>query len=113
MEIRSEDYHIVYNPDTATIICSGLLRLQGDDEYAPIIQLLNDVADRKSEKIMLDMRELRFLNSPGLNMFFQFINRVCQQKSRLVIRGARHIPWHNKSFENLKRLVSGLSFEIE
>jgi len=114
MEIKGEEYHIIYNPDTTTVVCSGILRLQGDAEYAPIIQLLSDVADRKPANITLDIQRLQFLNSPGINALSQFVMRVCKQKeSRLLIRGACNIPWHSKSFENLKRLMPDLSFEME
>ncbi len=48
-EIKHDNYHVTYNPENATVTLQGSLRLQGDDEYEPILQLLYTVADAQPD----------------------------------------------------------------
>ena len=114
MEIKHENYQVTYNPETATITCSGSFRLRGNDEYAPILQLMNQAADAKPETLILDVREVRFLNSSGINTLSKFViyvrkNQTCQ----VIILGSSQSPWQQKSLKNFQRLLPGLQLEIE
>jgi hypothetical protein len=114
MEVRGEDYRVVYNPTTATISCQGSFRLYGVAGYEPIMELLNHVADQKHALITLDLKELEFLNSSGINTISKFIIRVRNCKvSDLVVKGNRLISWQGKSLENLQRLMPTLKIELE
>jgi hypothetical protein len=114
MEIKKEDYSIEYEPETATVICQGSLRLSGMDEYAPIVQLLNDAIDEQPPQLALNLRELDFLNSSGINVLSKFVIKVRQNgKINLVVRGSKNIPWQGKSLKNLQRLMPSLQLEFE
>jgi hypothetical protein len=114
MELTGEKYSISYEPERATITCRGQLRLCGDDGYADISKLLNEIAEKRPETITLDLRQLRFLNSSGINVFFKFVITVRNTKaSRLRVLGTQIFPWHQKTLKNLKRLMPDLSLEIE
>jgi hypothetical protein len=114
MEIKKEDYSIEYEPETATVICQGSLRLSGMDEYAPIVQLLNDAIDEQPPQLALNLRELDFLNSSGINVLSKFVIKVRQNgKINLVVRGSKNIPWQGKSLKNLQRLMPSLQLELE
>jgi len=114
MEIKHEDYEVTYNPETATITCSGSFRLRGNEEYAPILQLMNQAADAKPETLTLDVRELRFLNSSGINTLSKFVIYVRQhQTCQMIILGSSQSPWQKKSLKNFQRLLPGLQLEIE
>ena len=111
MEIKGEEYRINYDSGTITVTCQGSFRLRRT-EYAPIKQLLNEVADATPPLITLNMRDLEFLNSSGINMFSKFVIRVRKLKSsQVVLLGSHEIPWHDKSFRNLKRLMRNLKLE--
>ena len=113
-EIKHEDYQVSYNPDTATIICSGSFRLRGSAEYAPTLRLLNQAADARPEIITLDVRELQFLNSSGINTLSKFVIQVRKHKaSQMVILGSSQSPWQQKSLKNFQRLLPGLKLDIE
>ena len=113
-EIKGEDYQINYNPSQATMIFQGLLRLQGLPAYAPIIDLLNDLADRKPETISLNLRELTFLNSSGIDMLLKFVIKVRKlRSSHLVVLVSEEVPWHKKSLNNLQRLMPGLELKFD
>lgn len=113
-EIRGEDYTITYNPASATMNFQGLLRLQGIPAYASITDFLDDLAEKKPETITLNLRELTFLNSSGIDMLLKFVIKIRKQKvSQLVIKVSEQIPWQQKSLNNLQRLMPTLKLEFE
>jgi hypothetical protein len=114
MKIQSEDYSICYDPVSETVTCQGSLRLNGVEEYAPIVQLLNDLADQEPPTITLNLCELEFLNSSGINVLSKFVIGVRQKKNiQMVVKGSKTIPWQGKSLKNLQRLMPSLQLELE
>ncbi|HAI69902.1 MAG TPA: hypothetical protein DCM38_10775 [Gammaproteobacteria bacterium] len=112
--IQTDDYHISYDNETTTISCKGALRLSGMDEYEPIVHLFNEVADMKLPLIYFDLKELKFLNSSGINVLSKFVIRVRQKKTvDMVLQGSNKIPWQGKSLKNLQRLMPTLTLELE
>lgn len=114
MEISGEKYSVNYDAASTTVSCIGSFRLQGADEYAPIVDLLNDVVDANPDTINLDLRELEFLNSSGINMLSKFVIQVRKQgQSKLIVYGSQAYPWQNKSLKNFQRLMPNLVLELE
>ncbi len=114
MEIKARDYNISYDSVTETVSCQGSLRLNGMDEYAPIVQLLNDVADQDPPTLTLDLRNLEFLNSSGINVISKFVIKVRQKGNiQMIVQGSKTIPWQGKSLKNLQRLMPKLKLELE
>jgi hypothetical protein len=114
MEITHEDYAVQYDAETATIVCQGSFRLRGNEEYAPILQVLTQAADAKPETLTLDVRALQFLNSSGINTLSKFILQVRKlSASQMVIKGSRAFPWQSKSLKNFQRLLPALQLEVE
>lgn len=113
MEIKTEDYRICYDPTTTTVSFVGSLRLSGPAEYAPIVQLLGSIASLEPAKITLDLQQLEFLNSSGINMLSKFIIEV-RKKARLqmAVQGSQRIAWQGKSLKNLQRLMPSLQLEL-
>jgi hypothetical protein len=113
MEIKAEDYTVSYDTATATVSCQGSLRLSGMEEYAPIVQLLNDVADLEPLTITLNLQKLEFLNSSGISMLSKFVLKVRQKKNiQMLVQGSKGIPWQGKSLKNLQRLMPSLELEL-
>ncbi|MEG4573159.1 hypothetical protein QUA56_10750 [Microcoleus sp. N3A4] len=113
MEIKTKDYHICYDPATATVSFVGSLRLSEPAEYAPILQLLAEVADVEPAKITLNLQQLEFLNSAGINMLSKFIIEV-RKKARvqMAVQSSQRITWQGKSLKNWQRLMPGLQLEL-
>jgi hypothetical protein len=115
-EIKTEEYSVVYDPSTATICCKGSLLLNGADEYAPILQLLNKVAERQVDTLTLDLRALEFLNSSGINTVTRFVINVRNNKNSsfsLVTIGDESVPWQVRLLKNLQRLMPSLTLNFE
>ena len=114
MEIKSENYQITYDPTSHNIVFDGSLRLNGSAEYAPISDLLNNVAQQEPEKIVLDLRTLNFLNSSGISVLSKFVISVRKRKNiQMFVLGTKKNPWQGKSLKNLQRLMPSLKLELE
>src|SRR5690349_18861613 len=97
-DIRTDDYSVSYDPSSHTVTCKGAFRLSGVAEYAPISQLLNDVLNEQPPVIVLNLKELQFLNSSGINVLSKFVISVRQKgNTQLVVQGSKSIPWQGKS----------------
>ncbi len=113
-EIEGQGYRVTYDPETATVTCTGGLRLGGRDEYAPISDLLKEVANQKPETITLCMQGLKKMNSSGIGTFSDFVMEVRDLKaSKIIVRGTHRFPWQKKSLGTLQWLMSELKLEFE
>ncbi|MGJ3244717.1 MAG: slr1659 superfamily regulator [Elainellaceae cyanobacterium] len=114
MEIQTPDYFVGYDASTQSILFKGSLRLNGVEAYAPVNQILNSVVEKKPDTLTLDLTELKFLNSSGINMLSKFVIRVRQMSAtQLIVKGSQTISWQSKSLKNLHRLMPTLRLEIE
>ena len=114
MEIKTDSYQVIYNESDHNIVFDGSLRLNGSAEYASISELLDNVASKEPEKIVLDLKELNFLNSSGISILSKFVINVRKRKNiQMLVIGAKKNPWQSKSLKNLQRLMPSLKLELE
>lgn len=114
MEITNDTYKVQYDAETTTVKFQGSLRLGGMAEYAPIVDLLNEIVAQEPSVITLDLTNLEFLNSSGISMLSKFVINVRKQgKSKIIIKGSQDIPWQGKSLKNLQRLMPNLQLDLE
>lgn len=112
--VEGENYSVAYDPETVAIDFKGSLRLSGVQEYAPIVELMDAVADREPEEIILDLRRLEFLNSSGISMLSKFVIGIRKRQTiGITVRGSNSIPWQSKSLKNLQRLMPRLQLKLE
>lgn len=114
MEVIQENYQIFYQPEDSTIHCKGSLRLNGQEEdYKLINNLLDQVIELEPPSVTLNLQELNFLNSLGINMLSKFVIKVRKKKFiKVVVQGAKDTPWQEKSLKNLQRLMPSLSLQL-
>jgi hypothetical protein len=113
MEIKTDDYSITYDADTATVFCKGSLLLTSG-EYAPILQLFNDAAEQQPKTLTLNVKELEFLNSSGINTFTKFVVKVRKaQGPQLIAVGCGELPWQVRFLKNMQRLLPSLTLKME
>jgi hypothetical protein len=114
MEIKTEDYSVTHNSETATVVCKGSLLLSSAEEYMPILQLLNNAAEQNPTAFTLDVKELEFLNSSGINMFTKFVIGVRKKTDwQITAVGYEDIPWQVRFLKNLQRLLPALTIKLE
>lgn len=111
MEIKTNDYRVW--ADGATIHYEGTMRLSGTDAYAPILEIMQAVLATQPQAIVLDLTELEFLNSSGINLLAKFTIEVRKKGNiGLSVKGSTRIPWQSKSLPNLKKLYPAVELEI-
>ncbi len=109
--IETEDYRVYCQPEAATVVFEGFLRLDGMAAYEPIMDLL--LAAAGGEVCSVDLHQLEFLNSSGISMLSMFVVKVRDRgTTRLSFRGSQAILWQTRSLKNLKRLMPDLQIEM-
>jgi hypothetical protein len=112
MEIKTNDFHVW--SEGAEIHLEGTMRLAGSDAYAPIYAFMIDVLDRAPPSVTMNLSNLEYLNSSGINMIAKFTIEVRKrEKMHLIIKGSDQIPWQRKSLRNLKKLLPELDLFVE
>lgn len=116
MELQNKDYSVFYenNNQNIEIQFKGSLRLSGMDEYEPINKLLNEAIENQPTAITLNLQNLDFLNSSGINILSKFVINVRKTGiKKMLVKGSKNIPWQKKSLTNLQRLMPDLSLELQ
>jgi hypothetical protein len=110
--IQKDEYQVNYDPASATAVWSGNFRLHGPD-YLPILTLMREAADNGQGSFTLDLRELKFLNSAGINTLYKFVIQMGEQQgSQVVIKGNARHPWQKKALNNLLLLMPDVQLEL-
>lgn len=113
-EIQGEDYSIQYDRESVTVSFKGELSLGDPAEYAPIVELLDSVANPEPPTITLNLKKLEFVNSSGISMLSKFVISVRKKKTiQLLVLGSHDVPWQQKSLKNLEKLLPTLKLELE
>ncbi|WP_395663131.1 hypothetical protein [Aestuariivirga sp.] len=111
MEIKTDDYNIW--TEGSVIHYEGTLRLSGTDAYQPILDLMQGVLANKPQSVVLDLTQLEFLNSSGINLLAKFTIELRKLPDvGLKVLGSTRIPWQSKSLPNLQKLHKGVELVI-
>ncbi len=115
LTILHEDYQIKFDDATQMVFCSGSLMLNGSQEYEPIFALLKDAAAINNETALsLDLGQLEFLNSSGINVFTKFVIHIRNLKTKpLSVIGQQDIAWQVRLLKNLQRLMPSLDVQLQ
>ena len=113
MKIETDSYIMNFDKQSNNVSITGSLRLNGMDEYAPILDILQ-AALENSKEMTLDLSQLEFLNSSGIAMLAKFaIQARGIDGLALTLLGSAAIPWQGKSLKNLQRLFPALTLDIK
>lgn len=112
--IEGEAYRVDYTSETHTLRMEGSLRLSGAADYQPIAQFFEAVVESEPATLVLDLRELQFLNSSGISMLSKFAIGIRKKPGmEIIVKGSATIPWQGKSLKNLQKLLPSLQLEFE
>ena len=111
--IHGESFDIRLEEENSTVLFKGALRLCGTDDYAPILDMLKETLASPAMPIVLDLRELDFLNSSGITMLSRFVMEARDHPGIDVqVLASETVPWHARSLRNLQRLMPSLSIRL-
>ncbi len=112
-ELSGAGYRIYGEPEPARLVLEGSLRLNGMGEYQPLTDWLGQIVAAAPPQVILDVRQLKFLNSSGINVLSRFVIQVRQKGNiHLTVRCSEAIPWQHKSLVNLQRLLPTLDLDF-
>ena len=99
--------------DNNTVFFKGALRLSGMEDYAPILEMLKGTLVNVPAPVVLDLRELDFLNSSGITMLSRFVIEARDQVGiDLFFFASESVAWHARSLKNLQRLMPALAIRL-
>jgi hypothetical protein len=111
--IHGESFDIRLEEENSTVLFKGALRLCGTEDYAPILDMLKETLASPATPIVLDLRELDFLNSSGITMLSRFVMEARDRPGVDVqVLASESVPWHARSLRNLQRLMPSLSIRL-
>jgi hypothetical protein len=111
--IHGESFDIQLEQESSTVLFKGALRLSGTEDYAPILDMLKETLVATARPIVLDLRELYFLNSSGITMLSRFVIEARDHTGIDVqVLASGTVPWHARSLRNLQRLMPALSIHL-
>jgi hypothetical protein len=111
--IHGESFDIRFEEENSTVLFKGALRLCGTEDYAPILDMLKETLTGPATPIVLDLRELDFLNSSGITMLSRFVMEARDRPGIDVqVLASESIPWHARSLRNLQRLMPALTIRL-
>ncbi len=112
--IYGEDYVVTYNREEGVISFKGVLRLAGTAGYRSIANFLDEILASGVTSLLLDLRELKLLNSSGITMLSKFVINARQYPGlSLVVKGSQSIFWQERSLGNLQRLLPSMKLYFE
>jgi hypothetical protein len=113
MRIEAPNYTIEYDETEHAVSFSGTLRLQGRSEYQEIYSLLMKAADESEGAVVLDLKDLRYLNSSGISSLSLFVVQMRKRVKPIRIIGNKNMSWQAKSIRNFERLHPQVELILE
>jgi hypothetical protein len=114
--VKGDEYSLEYNDNNQSVSFVGTVRLQSTAEYEPMVDLLKKAHEETETggTLQIDFRQLRFLNSAGINNISRFVISCRKEdKVNLLVLGNQEIYWQLKSLTNLQKLWPKVQIEIQ
>lgn len=116
-KIQTSDFTVYFEASEQTVVLIGSLRLNAAPEYEPIstlmTQALESLVAAGKPMMIIDVRELKFLNSSGINLLYQFVLKVRKHGGiGLKVLGSSSNAWQTKSLGNMTKFMPTLLIEI-
>ena len=117
-KIQTADFTVYFEASEQTVVLIGSLRLNAAPEYEPISALMSSALEgliaAGKPLLIVDVRELKFLNSSGINLLYQFVLKVRKQGGiGLKVLGSSSNAWQTKSLANMTKFMPTLQLAID
>lgn len=113
-DILEDKYQVRFDDASSTLKFIGSFMLAGVEGYKPILEICQGAAASGGDNLTIDMRELKFLNSSGINMMAKFVvNLRNDTEVKLTVYGTNSLVWQVKLVKNLQRLMPEMTAHME
>lgn len=114
MKIEDQHFQIRYDRNSLTMAFTGSLRMNSLEEFERIRKFMGEAYDLDGGELILDFKSLEFMNSAGISTLCRFIYDIKEGggAKALTVLGNEEVLWQKKSFENLKKIWSGLNIRF-
>lgn len=103
MVIQGENYAV--DVDGHKVIITGVMRLNGTEEYKKVLDVFYRVSDENNGKVLIDLSGLKLLNSSGITALSKFAIHCRKNTLNLSIKWNSSVAWQAHSVKNLQRLL--------
>ena len=111
-EIVADDYRVYVDDELPRMVFEGVLRLPGKS-YEPISDLLQELMLRDTGTVSLDLRQLSFVNSAGINVLYKFAITLRKKGNvHLEVLGSGRVGWQQRSLRNLSHFIDDLDIQF-
>jgi hypothetical protein len=112
-ELKTNLSNLTYDPDKQLATFVGSFRMSSE-EFTTVNDILEDALNAQPTTFTMDLTQLDFLNSSGINLLSKFAIAIREQgTTQLVLHASNEITWQNKSLYNLKKLLPTLTIVYE
>ncbi|HLT92905.1 MAG TPA: hypothetical protein VKZ56_00010 [Membranihabitans sp.] len=103
---------ITYHEAESLLTFTGSMRLANMKEYDVVAEFLHESSESSIDRLTLDLKSLRFLNSSGITTLSLFI-LTCKKQGYPKITVVKNdtISWQQKSITNFKKLWDEVEIE--
>lgn len=111
--LQAGDAEILFDESTSELIFKGSMRLANMKEYDLVSDFLKSACEQAPDKLILNLEQLKFLNSSGITTLSLFIlNCKKANTPQITVRGNVEISWQEKSLSNFQKLWSDVQIII-
>jgi|JI10StandDraft_1071094.scaffolds.fasta_scaffold1077116_1 hypothetical protein len=113
MEVKTEEYTAYFDDKNNSVVMTGSMRLQNLASYEVIKNILKEGLEKATGQLIIDLRNLNFLNSSGITTMSLFIIEARNKKSTpMKVIGSAKIAWQTKSVLNFKKLWNEITLDF-
>ncbi len=111
--LQAGDAEITFDNTASLLTFKGSMRLANMKEYDIVADFLKDACAHCPEKLILNLEQLKFLNSSGITTLSLFILN-CKKMSnpQITVQGNNNVSWQQKSISNFQKLWSEVEIII-
>lgn len=112
-KLQAGDAEITYDNTMSQLTFKGSMRLANMKEYDVVSEFLKEASEHSTDKLILNLEQLKFLNSSGITTLSLFILN-CKKKNNLkiTVQGNNDISWQQKSISNFQKLWNDVEIVI-
>lgn len=110
ISIIYENYSVEFDSDDQRIVFKGNFRLKTINNYNEIMLFILNCSSY-SDKVILDLSQLEFINSSGIASIGLFLIKLKDTEKKIKIIGSKYINWQISSLKDFQQINNNIEVE--